>query len=311
MASRAWDVDPFPQIPCALLHSGDVLRYALHGPSYERLFQPFDPNKLKSASYEIPFRGTVYWWNPDGSAMLEQILDRGATFEIPRNSIVFVRPMVRFHIPDYLALRFNLHIRLVHRGLLLGTGPLVDPGFQGNLLIPIHNLTDSPLQVAADDGLIWIEVTKVSPLRTGNPPNDNADYTPFPPDKRNREPWQYFRKANRGQPIRSSLPSLEARVELEMKKARDELNIRVWRLEFGAAIGVVVAIATIWISLFQVYESTKSLVFSTQQIVQDSRSKTADEYRVMVDRISVLERQLAAAAARPNDEIRPSGSKSK
>jgi hypothetical protein len=288
MAVRPLDIDSFPDIPCALLHSGDVRRYALHGKPRERLFDPFDLKSQKSASYEVPFRGTAYWWKPDHSGMQDQTLEAGTTFEIPRNSIVFIRPMVEFIIPDFLALRFNLHIRLVHRGLLLGTGPLVDPGFQGRLLIPIHNLTDTPVHVNADDGFIWIEVTKVSTLTTGNPPVDNPDYTPFPDNKKAQEPWQYFRKANNNDPIRSSLPSIKQDAEEASRRVEGQIS----RLKIVGALGALVAVLTIGLALFQLFESTKQLVVSTQQIVQDSRAKNDDELRRLSEKVEVLEKEL-------------------
>lgn len=61
-----------------------------------------------------------------------------------------------------MAARFNLHIRYVHKGILLGTGPLVDPGFSGSLLIPLHNLTDNDYFVSGGDSIVWIEFTKLS-----------------------------------------------------------------------------------------------------------------------------------------------------
>ena len=53
----------------------------------------------------------------------------------------------------------------MHRGLLLGTGPLVDPGFHGRLLIPLHNLTSDEYTIRGDEGLIWMEFTKTSHLQ--------------------------------------------------------------------------------------------------------------------------------------------------
>ena len=57
-------------------------------------------------------------------------------------------------LPNYIAVQFNLRITHVHRGLLLGTGPLVDPGFHGKILIPLHNLTSEKYIIRADEGLI-------------------------------------------------------------------------------------------------------------------------------------------------------------
>lgn len=295
MAKHAPDVDPFPDIPLALLNSGDVLRYATHGPVGKRLFEPFNPAGRKSASYEISFVGTAYWWLPDAVRMQVQELSADTAFEIPPNSIMFIRPEVTFHVPDYLALRFNLHIQLVHRGLLLGTGPLVDPGFQGRLLIPIHNLTDSSVRINGNDGFIWVEVTKVSPLTTKNLP----DYVEFPAEKRHREPWQYFKKASNNDPIRSSLPSIKE----ESRKAAEDVRAQLSRLQFVGIVGGAIAVLTIGLGLSQLFESTKQLVVSTQQIIEDSRAKTNEELRKTADRLDALEKKIVPrtqlAAPRP------------
>jgi hypothetical protein len=81
---------------------------------------------------------------------------------LPANPITFVQVEPEFRLPNYIALRFNLRITHVHRGLLLGTGPLVDPGFRGKLLIPMHNLTASDYELATKEALIWIEFTKTT-----------------------------------------------------------------------------------------------------------------------------------------------------
>ena len=59
-------------------------------------------------------------------------------FDLAPNSIAFVALEPCFRIPEYMALRFNLKIKHIYKGLLLGTGPLVDPGFSGKLFIPLH-----------------------------------------------------------------------------------------------------------------------------------------------------------------------------
>src|SRR5262249_41492637 len=125
------------------------------------------------------------------------------------NSITFVQVEPVFRLPDYIAIRFNLRITHVHRGLLLGTGPLVDPGFEGKLLIPLHNLTASKYDLDTRDALIWIEFTKTTfsfVPAPGSAASQLRHFTRFPNSKKNLLPEQYLRKASAGQPIRSSIP---------------------------------------------------------------------------------------------------------
>lgn len=320
--------DPFPNVPPALLNSADLRAYAEAGENGKRLFEPFFPDergRLKSASYEIPFRGASYSWKGlDDPTRHECRVGDDDELEIPQNGIVFVWPAVYFRIPPYLALRFNLTIRLVHRGLLLGTGPLVDPGFHGRLLIPVHNLTDRPLTVHANDGFIWVEVTKVSPY----PPLENAHshrYVEFPKEKGGLDVGGYFEKANRGSPIRSSIPALveESRTvstalksdwlafELKQRSEVDAIASTVKRVQregyLAIAVTVVGILATVIGMLFGVYqiaestkqlvESTKSLVMAAQQSVDTARTKGDEETRNLSEKVKALEDKLKGPSA--------------
>ncbi len=61
-----------------------------------------------------------------------------------------------------MVLRFNLKVKHVYKGLLLGTGPIVDPGFKGKLHIPLHNLTSNDYEFKYKEELIQVEFTKLS-----------------------------------------------------------------------------------------------------------------------------------------------------
>lgn len=61
------------------------------------------------------------------------------SYIIESNQLVFVTTIEEFNLPKDIIARFNLKSKLVHAGLLLGTGPIVDPEFHGRILIPIHN----------------------------------------------------------------------------------------------------------------------------------------------------------------------------
>jgi deoxycytidine triphosphate deaminase len=127
------------------------------------MIYPFDSNKLAGASYEVAMRGEVIWWDEkEKKEHSEKLLKPEDTFRLEPNSIAFVTLEPMFRIPDYMALRFNLKIVHVYKGLLLGTGPLVDPGFVGRLSIPLHNLTANTYTFHAGDGIIQMEFTKLS-----------------------------------------------------------------------------------------------------------------------------------------------------
>ena len=155
--------DPFPSIAPALLNSADIAAYV----KTTALIYPFHEEKLKGASYDVMIKGLVVYWRFTDSGEPEKktinLEKSGDCFDLEPNSIAFVTLEPTFRIPTYLALRFNLKITHVYKGLLLGTGPLVDPGFNGKLSIPLHNLTSNTYRFFYEDELITMEFTKMSP----------------------------------------------------------------------------------------------------------------------------------------------------
>ena len=154
--------DPLPDIEPALLNSRDIKRYVDEGCLLEA--DSFDPERMKLASYEMRFLGDLYHWQEVGSRLQERcrtVCD-GDTVTLCKNSISYLWTKERLRLPEYIAARFNLRISDVHKGILLGTGPLIDPGFRGRLLIPLHNLTDNDYVFTGGKGIIWVEFTKVS-----------------------------------------------------------------------------------------------------------------------------------------------------
>ncbi|RKJ06067.1 hypothetical protein D7X87_06385 [bacterium D16-54] len=151
-------VDPLLNIESALLNSADVFDYVCK----TGMLYPFYVKDLKGASYEVRIGGRVIWWDDEKKKQAKELEKEGDSFELKPNSIAFVTLEPYFRIPDYLALRFNLKILHIYKGLLLGTGPLVDPGFQGRLSIPLHNLTTNTYVFKYNDPLIQVEFTKLS-----------------------------------------------------------------------------------------------------------------------------------------------------
>ncbi len=191
-------LDPFPEIDAALLNSADILAYVKR----TSLIYPFDTAKLKGASYDVPIEGyAVYYDAKLDSAdkrVIYELKNDDDYFDLPPNAIAFVTLQPTFRIPDYLALRFNLKITHIYKGLLLGTGPLVDPGFIGKLSIPLHNLTNNTYRFHKGDELITMEFTKMSLHKTWNPSARSVGHREqYIPNKikPGRNVFQYISKA--------------------------------------------------------------------------------------------------------------------
>lgn len=177
--------DPLKEIAPSLLSADHIIAYVKE----TGLIAPFNADtgkgsRLKKASYEARLGKDAYYFevvgtSPRKSGVDPKLVQRNSenNLVLPPNSIVFVECDLEFRLPPFIALRFNLSISHVHRGLLLGTGPLVDPGFWGKLCIPIHNLTDEPYEIEDNDGLIYIEFTKITAsTQTGRLPSGDGKW---------------------------------------------------------------------------------------------------------------------------------------
>lgn len=213
--------DPFPSIPPALLNSADIADYV----AATGMICPFNDSngRLKSASYRVDILGECMYWDENGK---EEKLDiqPNEKLILEPNSIVFVAVQPTFRIPDYIALRFNLKIDHVYKGLLVGTGPLVDPGFVGKLYLPLHNLTANTYTLTGGEPIIWMEFTKLSPNKVWKTAADSkervSDFIGFPEQKKKKGLNAYLFDAAGRLSIRSSIPDTVEKANKQAAEAR-------------------------------------------------------------------------------------------
>jgi len=279
--------DPFPSAPCALLSSAEVHDYA----RVTAMLFPFYASSLKSASYEAHIGGEFIRWDENGTK-IEEIVGRGDSCVLPPNSISFVQVEPTFRLPHYIALRFNLRITHVHRGLLLGTGPLVDPGFEGKLLVPLHNLTSSEYRLNTNDALIWIEFTKTTYGTTLKEKEASKDrmFAEFPVGKKDKSAKYYFYKASQGAPIQSSIPtSVKQAAESARKSEKAAATSR--NVIVGAAIIAIAGIgATVGQLMIQQSDIAMGAIGLTTN-VKKSFSRLEAENKDAAKKIDKLEQE--------------------
>lgn len=152
-------VDPFPEIPSALLNSADLSDYA----NKTALIFPFDDDdeNLKAAAYRVRILGEIVYWEA-GGLLKSCLLGEDDQFVLAPNSITYITLEPVFRIPDYIKVWFNLDASHVYKGLFLNSG-FIDPGFVGRLVLPLHNPTANEYLLKARDSLIWITLMKISP----------------------------------------------------------------------------------------------------------------------------------------------------
>jgi deoxycytidine triphosphate deaminase len=132
-----WD-DPLPELQGML--TSDYIRgyHEVVG----RMIRPFDLRLLKTTSYELTLASRCL---VEGEERC--LTEENPRLEIPPNSIAFVAMQQVLLLPHYLVGRFDLAIEFIYQGLLLGTGPQVDAGFQGALSCPLHNISNNSIYI--------------------------------------------------------------------------------------------------------------------------------------------------------------------
>lgn len=281
-------IDPLPSIPPALLNAYDIIKYV----DKVGIVAPFSRGRLKPASYEVPFAGTIHWWDPETrKPHTQEVKEKGDSFHLDPNAIAYVYLSTEFFLPKYIAVRFNLRITHVHQGLLLGTGPLVDPGFCGNLLVPLHNLTANRYVFNHGEGFIWVEFTKVSPFPSVDneplAPDGERRYGDFPADKLFLGAKQYFAKANSGRSIISSVIATVRAVAKKADAALKRTNIITIALVTGA-LGVIATIASVTQTL------QTSVKYVTDSSAENTRLRLEEVRREIHDMRRDLERKYDA-----------------
>ncbi|WP_419174443.1 dCTP deaminase domain-containing protein [Desulfosediminicola sp.] len=289
-AEMAYDLyrylDPFPNIDSALLNAADIADYV----AQTGMIYPFDHKRLGPASYEMVLGGETLYWDETKNQCGESNLGKNAPLVLKKNSITYVSVRETFRLPHYIAVRFNLRVGHVHRGLLLGTGPLVDPGFQGNLMIPIHNLTDNEYIIHEGKDLISVEFTKVSRNEKFLPQNQFEKNLVSPPrhgvfvknSKKNSKKTfeQLLRKElpiGIGK-VMSSLSGTLAETKMQLNEYESLIN-KVKKYSLIAILPIAIALITVYIDI-------KSYVADANKYVADAtmvvRSNNESDFRSIV-----------------------------
>ena len=212
----------------------------------------------------------------------------GDCIELSKNSISYLWMRERLRLPEYVAARFNLRISDVHKGILLGTGPLIDPGFGGRILVPLHNLTNTDYVLRGGNGIIWIEFTKVSKNRYWLPGHEDAErpegLVAFPIGKVIEDPLVYLNKSGvlDAGGVQSAFKGTldRARADAEIAKSASkrvddfERTFRNWG--FGGLFIGALAVAGVVVSAYQLSIPAMNKVHSLEKRLEqvvEARSK--------------------------------------
>lgn len=299
--------DPFPKVGEALLNSADLLMYILT----VGIVEPFNVDNLKGVTYACTFSGEAHYYDTNLEKMVKENLKDNEELELAQNSITYLKIAERFHVPEYMVLRFNLSVSNAYKGVLLGTGPIVDPGFEGNLFIPLHNLTGNKYYIKKGAPLIRVEFTKLSrhigwdnkrrdlfpqlkPITKTTP--KNAGFSEFIEEALLDSGKKKFYTSSVS--VRSSIPEAIKKSAEQADSAEKSVNqMKTWGViaVFVATIGIVVTVFSLLIPTWQAFDSfNKERSEYQSTIIQYEETINKLEQRLISLEISVKQKDLEA-----------------
>lgn len=235
-----------------------------------KIVENSDMSCLGPATYHMRIGGKVMTWK--NGEKVEYILgdkeDRNKNIrtkiELDPNSLTFVTTIEKFNLPKDIIARFNLKSKWVHEGLLLGTGPIVDPELVANLLIPLHNFSSQVVTINYNDKLISVEFTK-----TLNP-DDNFTFSgnsfSYKKNKSRIFNFEEYRKRIGGKKVESSVSN---KFE-EFNKSFITYERRLTQF----SIGGVVAIIAVFVGIV-------ALVFTSWQLITGAREQLKEAENIV------------------------------
>ncbi|MDR3355931.1 MAG: hypothetical protein LBO04_01950 [Spirochaetaceae bacterium] len=294
--------DPYKDMAPALLNNADIKKYI----NKAGIVDPFYEKDLNGITYEARLEGKARFWNYDdkhpeikekkdvyimreknkfsygekykyGLKIVDHII-------LQPNSITYITLEPFFRIPAYIVARFNLKINLIYKGLLLGTGPIVDPCFKGHLSIPLHNLTLNNYKLRGGEPIIAMEFTKTSPNKSwdkARADEEEAEIKHFSGgNTENRDVYYYVNNALLGEEssdiVSASVRYSTLKKELEKRKKWD------WGIIIGGVISVVILIISLIYPLFSAYNEIQKERIKYQEIQYQLEKKiTALEQRLL------------------------------
>lgn len=312
--SDRW-IDPDPEGKGMLL--SDRIHYYVEK---TRMVENFDPECLKDAAYYLRI-GSLYYL--DGK--FGQLSDKKPELVIQPNSLVFVSTLEKINLPYYIGARFNLRIKLVYQGILLGTGPQVDPGFRGYLSCPLHNLSNNKVTLKYKDTFATMDFIKTTRFgkpqieanlrgldetrlhEEGEPEGiegfDGKRCRLFPENKWNRTLYDYMPP---GKIVLSSIKDLGKRVKW-VQRLRTIEYIVVGTIVIGIA-GLSISLARHDYAYIQALQTQlqqqAALLQKYEEIIKPAVTKTESERKTTVEPRGQLEDSVLGGE--PSSKTEPS-----
>ncbi len=117
------------------------------------LIDPFEESQLQAASYDfrVGSQGAT-----TSTKKLVNIKEEGYLLLQPGDFGV-ITVFEEIKLGHQNAARFGLRSKYARKGLIATTGPQIDPGYHGRLILGITNLTPKPVSLPYKDDLVTVE----------------------------------------------------------------------------------------------------------------------------------------------------------
>jgi deoxycytidine triphosphate deaminase len=200
----------------------------------------YEEKNLRPASYTLRVGDDFV----DSDGNVHRLTDEDDSFVFQKNSIIFVTTKEKLALPYYIVARFNIRVNWVYDGVLLGTGPQVDPGFSGFLSCPLYNLTNVDLTIKRGKDFATIDFEKTTTLLGESPVDEKKSCIENAKDKdlirKGSETYSFYKTP----PLRPLQHRKSHRIVSSLFEMREEVG--TWR---RLGIGSLVAFFGLTLSL--------------------------------------------------------------
>jgi deoxycytidine triphosphate deaminase len=233
--------------------------------------EDYTPKNLRPASYTLRI-GDQYM---DSEGDLQRLSEKDESFVFKKNSIIFVSTKESLDLPFYVVARFNLRVTWVYDGVLLGTGPQVDPGFRGQLSCPLYNLTNLDITIKRGDDFATIDFEKTTSLLEKKSLEEKKEIIAKAEDKKT---YEIDGREHSFYKVRKMLP-LQHRKSHRLVSSLFEMKeeLRTWRqLGIGSVIaffGLTLSLLGFGANLYRQNTDLNRQLIESKQEIEDVRER--------------------------------------
>ncbi len=122
------------------------------------LIEPFEEKQVQAATYDLRVG------EQGATTTTKKLVDLRKTgyILVAPGDFAIVSVLEEIRLGSQYAGRFGLRSKYARKGLIATTGPQIDPGFHGRLIVGVTNLTPTAVSLPHGDDFVSIEFHKLS-----------------------------------------------------------------------------------------------------------------------------------------------------